>query len=113
MSNSLDNIEQYVKEAIAQTVPEMQDALQDKAKNFGWDTQLASRIGISASDNGLALDYPESDRTAVEDSEYGFMGKPPKPAIRNFAAPDGELSKKVEKAMYIALNRVLAAAGIL
>jgi hypothetical protein len=113
MSNSLDNIEKYVKEAIAQAVPEMQESLQNKAKDFGWDKQLASRLGITSSDNGLALDYPDNDRSAVEDSEYGFIGKPPKAAIRNFAAPDGELSKKVEKAMYTALNRVLAAAGIL
>ena len=110
---SLDNIEAYVKKALAETVPEMQEALQSKTKDFGWDTQLAARVGITHSDNGLALEYPDSDRTAVEDSEYGFMGAPPKPAIRNFAAPNGELSKKVEKAMYKALNQVLAQAGII
>ena len=108
-----DKAEKFIRAALSEAVPELNDTWTDKAKDFGWDTQLAALVKVKSSEGGLSVTYPEDSLSQIEDTEYGFKDQPPKAALRDFTGPDGELSKRIEKAIYQALTELFRSEGII
>lgn len=108
-----DKAEKIIRDALSEAVPELNDTWADKAKNFGWDTQLASLVKVKPSEGGLAITYPEDSLTQIEDTEYGFKEQPPKAALREFNGPSGDVAKRIEKAVYQALTQLLSSEGLI
>jgi hypothetical protein len=108
-----DKAEKIIRNALAEAVPELNDAWTDKSKNFGWDTQLSALVKVEPSEGGLSVTYPEDSATQIEDAEYGFKAQPPKAALRDFTGPGGELSKRIDKAVYQALTQLFISEGLI
>lgn len=108
-----DKAEQIIKESLANAVPELNEAWSNKANEFGWDTQLAALVKVKPSEGGLSVTYPEDSLTQIQDEEYGFKKQPPKAAIRDFTGPGGDLSKRIDKAVYQAVTELFRSEGII
>lgn len=61
------------------------------ATNLGWPQDVARKVSVRYEEGNLSYDISEADLKDVDDLEYGEMGNPPKPAMRNFKAKADEM----------------------
>jgi hypothetical protein len=58
--------------------------LHSVAETAGWPSHIYSQLSVVATDDGVAVNVPESIEKEVGDLEYGIIGGPATPVLRKF-----------------------------
>lgn len=99
----------YLFNALKEAEPELSNLWFSISNKFGWDKQASSLVRVSTNENGVSLTYNPDMSQKVFDTEYGYKGDSPKPAMREMANVS---QKTISNAAYNGLSKYLKASGV-
>ena len=80
-----DKLNILAADAAQALIPTFNANLRIAADAGGWPDDIAAQLTVIYVDGSLIISYPSEIETIVNDLEYGSVGVPPKPVLRNFS----------------------------
>lgn len=84
----------YSKKPVSGIDKNLTELLKVTAKKTGWPDNIIKQLKVSFKDLKIAVHYPESYTTQIDDLEYGNGTDSPQPIFRTFVSKNMNLISK-------------------
>lgn len=95
-----------VDAALDRVASRMTPVIQNRALEAGWPEEVAAKISMVRSANGLSVQVEESVRQAAEDLEFGTMRTAPISALATLQSP--QMKKQIQSLSRDSMDELIA-----